>query len=138
MSVRFWEPGKAFLQMEAEVMGTIRDVLAAGDLVMRHQMEDFEHNLASFVGTSDAVGVSNCTDGMRLLLEAGYTPVIAPLAHPQRLLTARTVQQAVAGANNWPTSSPHHVSALPRRTTRGPHPLRIAFSATGDAVRTRG
>ncbi len=70
MSVRFWEPSKAFLQMEAEVMGTIRDVLAAGDLVMRHQMEDFEHHLASFVGTADAVGVSNCTDGMRLLLEA--------------------------------------------------------------------
>ena len=70
MSVRFWEPSKAFREIETEVMGTIREVLAAGDLVMRHQMEDFEHHLASFVGTTDAVGVSNCTDGMRLLLEA--------------------------------------------------------------------
>src|SRR5690242_6154596 len=51
-------------------MATIRDVLSKGDLIMRHQMEDFEHNLAAFVGTADAVGVSNCTDGMRLLLEA--------------------------------------------------------------------
>ena len=70
MSVRFWEPGKEFQRIEAEVMDTMRDVLSKGDLIMRHQMEDFEHNLAAFVGTSDAIGVSNCTDGMRLLLEA--------------------------------------------------------------------
>ena len=70
MSVRFWEPGKEFLRIETEVMETMRDVLTKGDLIMRHQMEDFERNLAAFVGTKDAVGVSNCTDGLRLLLEA--------------------------------------------------------------------
>ncbi len=70
MSVRFWEPGKEFHRIEAEVMDTMRDVLSRGDLIMRQQMLDFEHNLASFVGTADAVGVSNCTDGLRLLLEA--------------------------------------------------------------------
>ena len=48
----------------------MRDVLVKGDLIMRDQMLDFERNLASFVGTADAIGVSNCTDGMRLLLEA--------------------------------------------------------------------
>ncbi len=52
------------------MMSTMRSVLSAGDLIMRQQMLDFEHNLAAFVGTSDAVGVSNCTDGLRLLLEA--------------------------------------------------------------------
>ncbi len=70
MSVRFWEPGKEFQRIETEVMERMRDVLAKGDLIMRDQMLDFERNLAAFVGTSDAVGVSNCTDGMRLLLEA--------------------------------------------------------------------
>jgi dTDP-4-amino-4,6-dideoxygalactose transaminase len=70
LSVRFWEPGKEFLRIEEEAMSTIRSVLTAGDLIMRQQMHDFEHNLASFVGTADAVGVSNCTDGLRLLLEA--------------------------------------------------------------------
>lgn len=70
MSVRFWEPGKEFLTIEGEVMETMRDVLSKGDLIMRHQMEDFENHLAAFVGTADAVGVSNCTDGMRLVLEA--------------------------------------------------------------------
>ena len=70
MSVRFWEPGKEFKRIEDEVMSTMREVLTAGDLIMRQQMLGFEHNLASFVGTTDAVGVSNCTDGLRLLLEA--------------------------------------------------------------------
>ena len=70
MSVRVWEPGKEFLRIEEEVMTTMRDVLSKGDLIMRGQMLDFEHNLAAFVGTADAVGVSNCTDGLRLLLEA--------------------------------------------------------------------
>jgi aminotransferase EvaB len=70
VSVRFWEPGKEFLRIETEVMATMREVLSKGDLIMRHQMLDFEKNLAAFVGTADAVGVSNCTDGMRLLLEA--------------------------------------------------------------------
>ena len=70
MSVRFWEPGKEFQRIEKEVMETMRDVLSKGDLIMREQMLDFEHNLASFVGTTDAVGVSSCTDGLRLLLEA--------------------------------------------------------------------
>lgn len=70
MSVRFWEPGKEYLRIEQEVMDTMRDVLSKGDLIMRQQMLDFERNLAAFVGTSDAVGVSNCTDGLRLILEA--------------------------------------------------------------------
>ena len=70
MSVRFWEPGKEFHRIESEVMDTMRDLLSKGDLIMRQQMLDFEHNLAAFVGTADAIGVSNCTDGLRLLLEA--------------------------------------------------------------------
>lgn len=51
-------------------MSTIAAVLRGGDLVMRHQMEDFERNFAAFVGRRDAVAVSNCTDGLRLTLEA--------------------------------------------------------------------
>jgi len=70
VSVRFWEPGKEFHRIETEVMDTMREVLSKGDLIMRQQMLDFEHNLAAFVGTADAIGVSNCTDGLRLLLEA--------------------------------------------------------------------
>ncbi len=69
-SVRFVDFPRAFAEMETELMTTIREVLAGGDLIMREQMLTFERNLAEFVGTGDAIGVSNCTDGLRLTLEA--------------------------------------------------------------------
>ena len=69
-SVKFWDPALSFRLLEDQVMGTVHGVLAQGDLVMRQQMEDFEHHLAGFVGTTYGVGVSNCTDGLRLTLEA--------------------------------------------------------------------
>ena len=55
--------------MESEIIRTIRNVLAAGDLMMLQQLRDFEVHLTSLVGTSHAVGVSNCTDGLRRTLE---------------------------------------------------------------------
>src|SRR5256885_14289026 len=70
VSVRFWETGKEYLRIEGGVLAAMREGLSKGDLVMRQQMLDFEQNLAAFVGTTDAIGVSNCTDGLRLLLEA--------------------------------------------------------------------
>jgi len=73
--VRFIDYPLQFQKMEAEVMDTIRAVLARGDLMLRQQLRDFEANLASFVGTQHAIGVSNCTDGLRLsLLAAGIGP----------------------------------------------------------------
>ncbi len=84
MSVRFWDPSKSFLLMEEEVMDTMRGVLASGDLVMRQQMEDFEEHLAAFVGVAHGVGVSNCTDGLRLTLEAlgiGQGDEVITVAH---------------------------------------------------------
>src|SRR5919201_2949076 len=68
--VRFVDFPEAFRRLEPDLMGTIHEVLAGGDLIMRQQMLDFEAHLAEFVGTRDAVGVSNCTDGLRLTLEA--------------------------------------------------------------------
>jgi dTDP-4-amino-4,6-dideoxygalactose transaminase len=69
-SVRFVDFPGAFRKIEAEMMSAIRETLASGDLIMRQQMFDFEEHLAEFVGTRYAVGVSNCTDAMRLTLEA--------------------------------------------------------------------
>ncbi len=51
-------------------MHTIKTVLSNGDLMLRQQLEDFEANLAAFVGTKYAVGMSNCTDALHLCLRA--------------------------------------------------------------------
>lgn len=73
--VRYIDYPTHFRNLEAGIMDTVRTVLARGDLILRRQLRDFEEHFASFVGTKYAVGVSNCTDGMRLaLIAAGVGP----------------------------------------------------------------
>jgi dTDP-4-amino-4,6-dideoxygalactose transaminase len=59
-----------YKKVRNEVLATIDTVLSQGDLVLRQQLRDFETNLANFLGTKYAVGVSNCTDGLHLCLRA--------------------------------------------------------------------
>jgi dTDP-4-amino-4,6-dideoxygalactose transaminase len=99
-SVRFVDFPEAFRRIEPEVMGAIREVLAGGDLIMRQQMLDFEQHLADFVGTDYAIGVSNCTDGMRLTLES-----LGIGAGDQVITVAHTFVATMAAI--------HHVGAEP-------------------------
>jgi dTDP-4-amino-4,6-dideoxygalactose transaminase len=68
--VRFIDYPAQFQKMEAELMGTIRTVLSQGDLILRQHLRTFESNLAAFVRTRHAVGLSNCTDALHLTLRA--------------------------------------------------------------------
>jgi dTDP-3-amino-2,3,6-trideoxy-4-keto-D-glucose/dTDP-3-amino-3,4,6-trideoxy-alpha-D-glucose/dTDP-2,6-dideoxy-D-kanosamine transaminase len=69
-TVPFVNYPKQFRAMEPEIMGTVREVLSRGDLMLRGQLRDFETHFAAFVGTRFAVGVGNCTDGLQLALHA--------------------------------------------------------------------
>lgn len=52
----------------------IMDVLEGGDFILRHQLAEFEENIASFVGTKYAIGVNSGTDALLLsLLAAGIS-----------------------------------------------------------------
>jgi dTDP-4-amino-4,6-dideoxygalactose transaminase len=82
--VPFVDFPEQFRRQEAELMSTISSVLAGGDLIMRRHLADFEDHLAQFVGTSHAVGVSNCTDAIRLVghaLEVGAGDEVVSVAH---------------------------------------------------------
>ena len=70
MEVRFFNPGKWFLEHEGEVMDEIQRVLAAGDLILRKDLDTFEENLAKFVGKKHAIGVNSGTDALYLSLWA--------------------------------------------------------------------
>jgi len=59
---------KHFKTYEKEFMGTIREVLTKGDLILRHHTSDFEKNLAEYVGTKYAIGLSNGTSSLILSL----------------------------------------------------------------------
>ena len=68
--VRFVDYPAQFKKMESEIIDSVRMVLSQGDLMLRQQLQDFEANLAAFVGTQYAVGTSNCTDALHLSLRA--------------------------------------------------------------------
>lgn len=56
--------------LEKEIDSTIKDVLNRGDLILRRDVEDFEKNLASFLGAKYAIGVNSGTDALILSLRA--------------------------------------------------------------------
>ena len=68
--VKFVDYPLQWRRQREDLLPVIEDTIARGDLMLRQQLHDFEDNLARFVGTVRAVGVSNCTDGLRLLAHA--------------------------------------------------------------------
>ncbi len=57
--------------LEGEIDAVIKGVLRSGDLILRDQLRQFEHNIANFLGLRYAVGVNSGTDAMYLSLLAG-------------------------------------------------------------------
>lgn len=59
-----------YKKIKEEILKTIDGVLSRGDLILRKDVEDFEKNIASFVGTKYAVALNSGTDAMFLPLKA--------------------------------------------------------------------
>ena len=57
--VPFVNPGKNYKMIKDEIDAAFFDVLSKGNLIMREELERFEKNLAGFVGTKYAVGLSS-------------------------------------------------------------------------------
>lgn len=68
--VRYIDYPAQYHKMRPQILDIVDTVLSRGDLMLRQQLRDFEANLAAFVGIRYAVGVSNCTDAMHLVLSA--------------------------------------------------------------------
>lgn len=80
--VPFVNPREHFRRYRKELESALVDTVAAGDLVMRQQLRDFEQHLAEFVGVRYAVGVNSGYHALHLsMLAAGLGPgdeVIVP------------------------------------------------------------
>ena len=68
--IRFFEPSKTYLKNKDKYLKEIDRVLSAGDLILRKDVQDFEENLARFVGTKYCVALNSCTDALYLALKA--------------------------------------------------------------------
>lgn len=53
-----------------EIMEAIKEILFKGDLILRHQLWEFEKNIASFCGVKYGIGVNSGTDALYLSLKA--------------------------------------------------------------------
>jgi len=67
--IRFFDPYKQYLQYKGEIDDAIQDTLERGDLILRQDVEEFEKNLAEFLGTKYAVGLNSGTDALFLSLK---------------------------------------------------------------------
>lgn len=70
MNVRFFDPGREYLSRKAEIDSEMQRVLAAGDLILRKDVEEFEASFAEYVGTKYAIAVASGTDALTLSLAA--------------------------------------------------------------------
>jgi dTDP-4-amino-4,6-dideoxygalactose transaminase len=68
--VRFVNPGKAYRMLKEELDEAYFEVMSRGDLIDRGQLQQFERNLAAFVGTKYAVGLNSGYDALHLSLRA--------------------------------------------------------------------
>jgi len=59
-----------YQNLKSEIDRAIQDVLERGDLILRQDVEQFEKNLADFLGVKYAIGVNSGTDALIFSLKA--------------------------------------------------------------------
>jgi dTDP-4-amino-4,6-dideoxygalactose transaminase len=73
--VRFVKADEHYSRLKPEIDAALFGCISKGDLINRHQLKEFEENLATFVGTKYAVGVNSGYHALALsLLAAGVGP----------------------------------------------------------------
>ncbi len=68
--VRFVDYPLHYKSIEDKIDAAIKEVLSHGDFIMRHHLEDFENNIADFIGVKYAIGLNSGTDALYLSLLA--------------------------------------------------------------------
>ena len=68
--VRFVDPARLYQTLKGELDAVYFEVMEKGDLIDRDHLKRFEQNLASFVGTTYAVGLNSGYDALHLSLRA--------------------------------------------------------------------
>ena len=70
MIVRFVDPQRNYQMHKKDLDAAYFEVMEKGDLIMRGQLDNFEKNLAAFVGTKYAVGLNSGYDALQISLRA--------------------------------------------------------------------
>jgi len=65
-NVPFFNYPRVFLDEEQQLTEIFHDVGSRGAFILQKDLQEFENDLAGYVGTKHAVGVANATDGLEL------------------------------------------------------------------------
>jgi dTDP-4-amino-4,6-dideoxygalactose transaminase len=66
---------QVFAEHEKEYLALVENVLRRGAFILQKDLQEFETNLARYLGIKHAFGVANCTDGLLIALRlAGVKP----------------------------------------------------------------
>lgn len=106
MSVRFFNPSRAYEKIKPEIDAAMQDVLARGDLILRKDLEEFETKFAAYVGTKYVIGVASGTDAIILSLK------VAGIQQGDEVLVPDYTFRATIEAI-------HHAGAIPVLVPRG-------------------
>ncbi|MEA3560876.1 MAG: DegT/DnrJ/EryC1/StrS family aminotransferase [Candidatus Omnitrophota bacterium] len=64
-----------YLNLKDEFDSVFKEIMSQGDFILRRHLEEFENNIASYVGTRHAIGVNSGTDALYLSAQAlGFGP----------------------------------------------------------------
>ena len=69
-TIPFFNYPALFARQREEILSTVERVFSAGKLILQEDLEQFEANLAQYLGVKHAFGVGNGTDGLLIALMA--------------------------------------------------------------------
>jgi dTDP-4-amino-4,6-dideoxygalactose transaminase len=89
-----------YQQIGVEIVEAVKCVMANGDFILRQDVEEFENNIANFIGVKYAVGVNSGTDALRLALR------VAGVKRGDKVIvsshTVLATLDAIADVGAWP------------------------------------
>lgn len=130
----------------AAVADALRDALASGCLTKGPQLAAFERETAATIGVSNVVGVSSCTTGLMLVLQA-ISGLAAGCASPEgrrracsaaagrtQVIVPSFIFLAAPAAVRWAGFEPVFVDVDPQTFTLAPEAARQALSPRTAAI----
>jgi dTDP-4-amino-4,6-dideoxygalactose transaminase len=109
-SVPFFNYPYVFTAHEAEFTALMTDVCRRGAFIMQRDLEEFESNLAAYVGVKHVVGMANATDALHLMTRAAGIGPGDEIVFSSHTMVATAAAIHFAGATPVPAEcGPDHL-----------------------------
>jgi dTDP-4-amino-4,6-dideoxygalactose transaminase len=126
--IRLVNLDREFAEIGEEVMEAIRRVCMEGSFILGHNVEEFEREFATYVGSKYGCGVGSGTDALRLALEA------AGVGPGDEVVTVSNSFVATADSIRMVGARPIFVDVDPHTYTMDPDAVEAAITPRTKAV----